>query len=341
MRMIETGIVPASISGLATGTASWVRVSATGTLERVTPGSGDDIIGKAHADGSVQLHPGVWDSTNYAGGGGGSFTAGGDLSGSSSNQTVAKVNGTTITTAGGALAVGAVLRTTAVGTADWGAVNLADTDAVTGTLPKANQGAQDMAGDVTGTTAVSVVAKVNGITVSAGPIATGAVLRATGAAAAAFGAVDLADTDAVTGVLPNGNIATTLTGKTIAGASNTLTVRLANDVTGTLPVANGGTNLTALISAMGALNIDWSAAPMFTKTLSAGANTITFSNQVAGQTIIVRFTGAASTVTWPGGGSAIRWPGGAAPTQTASGTDIYTLVYDGTNTYGSYVQAMA
>lgn len=73
-------------------------------------------------------------------GGGGSFTAAGDLSGSSSSQTVEKVKGTTITTAGGALPVGAVLRTTAAGTADWGAVNLADTDAVTGTLPAANGG---------------------------------------------------------------------------------------------------------------------------------------------------------------------------------------------------------
>jgi hypothetical protein len=69
--MIETGIVPAAITGLAVGTVSWVRVSSSGTLERVTPGSGDDIIGKAHADGSVQLQPGTWDSANYAGGGGG------------------------------------------------------------------------------------------------------------------------------------------------------------------------------------------------------------------------------------------------------------------------------
>ncbi len=36
----------------------------------------------------------------------------------------------------------------------------------------------------------------------------------------------------------------TLTNKTINGASNTLTVRLANDVSGTLPVVNGGTNQT-------------------------------------------------------------------------------------------------
>jgi hypothetical protein len=37
----------------------------------------------------------------------------------------------------------------------------------------------------------------------------------------------------------------TLTNKTINGASNTLTVRLANDVTGTLPIANGGTGTTS------------------------------------------------------------------------------------------------
>lgn len=38
----------------------------------------------------------------------------------------------------------------------------------------------------------------------------------------------------------------TLTNKTINGANNTLTVRLANDVTGTLPVANGGTGASSL-----------------------------------------------------------------------------------------------
>lgn len=36
----------------------------------------------------------------------------------------------------------------------------------------------------------------------------------------------------------------TLTNKTITGAANTLTVRLANDVTGTLPVVNGGNGQT-------------------------------------------------------------------------------------------------
>ena len=37
----------------------------------------------------------------------------------------------------------------------------------------------------------------------------------------------------------------TVTNKTISGANNTLTVRMANDVSGTLPVANGGTGQTS------------------------------------------------------------------------------------------------
>lgn len=74
VEMVEAGIVPASIAWLPVGLESWVRVSSTGTLERCTPGVGDDIVGKAHTDGSVQFHPGVWDSDNYSGGGGGGAT---------------------------------------------------------------------------------------------------------------------------------------------------------------------------------------------------------------------------------------------------------------------------
>lgn len=144
--------------------------------------------------------------------GGGSFTAGGDLSGTSSSQTViawlgemldpttmglpadaqipvyvtgstrwkalsisgdvsmtnvgavtvAKINGTTIATAGGALATGKVLRVTGVATADWGAVDLANSSAVTGTLAAGNQAAQSIGGDGSGTTAALNVIKWRG-----------------------------------------------------------------------------------------------------------------------------------------------------------------------------------
>jgi hypothetical protein len=205
------GVLHADVTGIASGTeGDWVIVNASGQLERdATPDAGEDVIGRCLNDeGDIQIMPGTWDSSNVVGGGGGGVTFAGDLSGNSTSQTVEKVKGTTITTAGGALAVGAVLRTTAVGTADWGAVNLADTDAVTGTLPTANQAAQSMGGDCSGTTAACTVAKVNGttITTAGGALAVGAVLRTTAAGTADWGAVNLADTDAVTGSLPIGNL---------------------------------------------------------------------------------------------------------------------------------------
>lgn len=133
--------------------------------------------------------------------------------------------------------------------------------------------------------------------------------------------------------------AQTLTNKTISGASNTLTVRLANDVTGILPIANGGTGHAGAAQAIAAYAIDWTLSNVFTKTLAAGANTFTFSNAASGMVISVRLTsdGGGSTVTWP----TVKWAGGAPPTQTSTGTDVYTFVHDGTDIYGSVVQDMS
>jgi hypothetical protein len=135
--------------------------------------------------------------------------------------------------------------------------------------------------------------------------------------------VATAGTNASSAITAERTATATLTGKTIDAASNTLS------------------NLTQSSSkaavAVAALAIDWNAGNVFTKTLGAGSNTFTFANAASGKVITVRFTGAASTVTWP----TVKWAGGAAPTQTASGTDVYTFVHDGTSIYGSVVQAMA
>lgn len=91
--------------------------------------------------------------------------------------------------------------------------------------------------------------------------------------------------------------------------------------------------------AIPAMNIDWTIPGVFTKTLAAGANTFTFSNASDGMNIVVVVTGAASTLTWP----AVTWVGGSgsAPTQTASGTDVYTFVKAGSTIYGAVSPAVA
>lgn len=200
--------------------------------------------------------------------------------------TTTKINGTSVN-AGGALTTGTVLRATGAAAAQWGAVDLANASAVTGTLPKGNQAAQDMAGDVTGTTAASVVAKVNGTTVNAGgALSVGQVLRATGAAAAQWGAVDLADTDAVTGALPVGNVApgaaaqafitnaggtapawVTVSGDATITAAGAVTVAKANGAS--VPAA-GALTTGNVLQVSGASALSYSAV-----NLAGGANYVT------------------------------------------------------------------
>jgi hypothetical protein len=106
-------------------------------------------------------------------------------------------------------------------------------------------------------------------------------------------------------------------------------------VTATTVIPVSGTTVPA--QAIAALNIDWSTGNMFTKTLSANS-TFTFSNAISGQTIVIRLTNTASnyTVTWPG---VVKWPVQTSPVMTIGAfSDVYTIIYDGTNYYGSYVQ---
>lgn len=95
-------------------------------------------------------------------------------------------------------------------------------------------------------------------------------------------------------------------------------------------------NSTIATQVLSGTAIDWNTGNVFTKTLSANT-TFTFSNQLTGQVIIVRLTNTASnyTVTWP----SVKWVAATAPTMsTGAVSDVYTFVYDGTNTYGSVVQ---
>ena len=79
----------------------------------------------------------------------------------------------------------------------------------------------------------------------------------------------------LTNILAPGNIlitsnTATITNKTISGADNTLTVRLANDVSGTLPTTNGGFGQTSYTE--GQLLIGNTAGALTKTTLTAGCN---------------------------------------------------------------------
>jgi len=124
----------------------------------------------------------------------------------------------------------------------------------------------------------------------------------------------------------------TLTNKTIAFSSNTLTgvAPLASPTfTGTVTTATTDLlgSVRSNITAVSASAIDCSAGNFFTKTAS-GALTWTFTNVPSSRafSLLLELTnGGTGTQTWP---AAVKWPGGTAPTLTTSGVDILGFITD-------------
>lgn len=124
----------------------------------------------------------------------------------------------------------------------------------------------------------------------------------------------------------------TLTNKTIAFASNTLTgvAPLASPTfTGTVTTATTDLlgSVRSNITAVSASAIDCSAGNFFTKTAS-GALTWTFTNVPSSRafSLLLELTnGGTGTQTWP---AAVKWPGGTAPTLTTSGVDVLGFITD-------------
>lgn len=90
--------------------------------------------------------------------------------------------------------------------------------------------------------------------------------------------------------------------------------------------------------AISASSIDFTLGDVRTKTLSADT-TFTFANaaSVPGKWITIMLTNTASNylVTWP----TVKWVNNVVPVMTIGAkTDIYGLMYDGTNYWGSYSQ---
>jgi len=132
-----------------------------------------------------------------------SFTAGGDLSGTSSSQTVIAIHGASVPAAG-SLTMGNVLQVSGSSAVTYGAVNLAGgSNYVTGLLPVGNQAAQSLSGDVTGTTAGATVVKIQGNTFASGSPTKGQFVVAT--SASSYGPVtlsgDISESSSTAGLL--------------------------------------------------------------------------------------------------------------------------------------------
>ena len=242
----------------------------------------------------------------------------------------------------------------------FGAVNLASTDAVTGDLPFSNlaQGS-----------ALSVLGVTGNATADVASIAAGTdnqVLRRSGTSVA-FGAVNLASTDAVTGDLPFSNLAqgsalsvlgvtgnaTADVASIAAGTDNQVlrrsgtsvafgAVNLAstNAVTGTLPAGNGGTGITSLGSGVATwLGTPSSANLAAAVTDETGSGLLVFATSPTLTTPDIGVATATSvnkvTITAPASSATLTIANGKTLTANNSialtGTDSTTMTFPSTN----------
>lgn len=157
-----TGVLP--ISNQAAQTLSG-DVTGTTSFNTVVKLQGRSVASTAPTDGYVLTWVASntdWEPKPAPVG----FSAGGDLSGTATNQNVINIHGASVPIAG-SLVTGNILQVNGSSSLTYGAVNLAGgINFVTGTLPTSNQASQNMGGDVTGTTAVSTVTKIQGRSVA-------------------------------------------------------------------------------------------------------------------------------------------------------------------------------
>jgi hypothetical protein len=138
----------------------------------------------------------------------------------------------------------------------------------------------------------------------------------------------------------SGTDTTTLTSD--ATNANTVSTIVARDSSGNFSAGSITASLLGIAyktsQSISGTAIDWSTGDIFYKTISTNT-TFTFSNAVDGMKITVIITaGSGNTVTWP----TVKWQNGSPPTQTSSGTDVYSFIkYNSTLIVGSYIPAVS
>lgn len=220
--------------------------------------------------------------------------------------------GTTPTGTGFYHVTGGVMDAAAV------AVNLASAH-VTGILPVGNQAAQTMLGDVTGTTAVSVVAKINGTVVPTSASASvGNTVYLSSAGNVSYGAVNLAGgVTYVTGVLPAGNQAAQTMVGDVTGTTGASVTAKVNGVT--VPTGSGNTIGNALrvttagvggVLAYSALNLAGGAG--FVTGVLPAANLPSLAGDVTGTvatTVVAKLQTRTLSSSAPNTGNHVGWNG--------------------------------
>jgi hypothetical protein len=164
---INSASVPAAGS-LTTGNILQVNGASALTYAALNLAGGANYVTGALPSGNqaAQALTLTGDATSSGGNTGGATTV------------VAKINGASVSAAG-ALTTGNILQVSGSSALTYAALNLAGgAGYITGALPVGNQAYQAMAGDVTGTTAVSTVVKIQNNTVSSGGLTAGQVLTA-------------------------------------------------------------------------------------------------------------------------------------------------------------------
>jgi hypothetical protein len=291
---------------------------------------------------------------------GDSLILGGDLSGTTASATVAKINGTTVTTAGGSLTTGQVLRVTGSSSSDWGALDLSNSSATTGTLSNTKQAAQTMSGDVTGTTAANTVIALTGsgntVSFPSGSAVGNAETILFNVTSAGSGTVQTANvTSANSAGLTITTGTTTTSGN--SGALNLSSGSAAGTAGNVLVQTGGTTKLTVspttvtvasgegLSSAGGVANFDWSSSSgtfdtstgnvtlrgntsiSGSKTFVTGSGTVTINGATSFVGVAVTASGAAS-FDLSGGSGIFKTSTGSVTvgpgTTTMSGTTTFT-----------------
>ena len=223
--------------------------AAAGTVVSIgQPGSEVIVSGLGgHGDGYVAVDNSGILSWSAGSGGGGGFTAAGDLSGSSSTQNVIKIHGASVPVAS-ALTTGNVLQVIGASALGYAPVNLAGgANFVTGSLPAGSQAAQsltlvgDTAGVGTTTSTTTTTVKIHGASVHiAGGLTTGNVLQVSGASALSYGPINLAGgANFVTGSLPAGSQAAQVMGGDISGTTAAAVVnKITGNTGGVVPISS-------------------------------------------------------------------------------------------------------